>query len=65
MRPNYINQDALTDQFTDTLATLFESQKDQRRLQLLEKARQHGLDSEEKKELVDLLNQRNQAVDLS
>ena len=60
MRPNYINEDALVDQFTDTLATLFDSQKDQRRLQLLEKARQQGLNPEEKKELVDLLNQRNQ-----
>ena len=58
MRPNYIDEEALSEQFKDTIQWLLQSGSEQRRLQLLEKSRESGLEASEKQELVELLKAR-------
>lgn len=56
MRSNLIDDGVLEEQFKDTLQRLVESDNEGRRLQLLEKSREQGLDAQEKVELVALLS---------
>jgi DNA primase len=58
VRPNMIDEDALEQQFRDTLQTLLDRQKSARREELLEKSRLKTLQQDEKVELVELLNER-------
>ncbi len=58
MRPHFIEEDVLETQFKDTLNSLMNSQIEERRLELLEKARISSLEGEEKAELVSLLKSR-------
>ena len=58
MRPNLIDENVLERQFRDTLSHLLEEHYDQRRRELLEKARQSELTPEESAELRQLLKTR-------
>lgn len=58
MRPNFIDDNALSAQFGDTLNRLIETQIEQRRLELLEKSRQCPLEKDEEAELVESLKDR-------
>ena len=56
--PHHIGEEATQRYFEDTLSRLEELQNEERRLLLLEKARQHPLGHEEKEELLSLLDRR-------
>ena len=56
--PHYLKEQVTQKHFEDTLAKLEELQNDERRLLLLEKARQHPLQPEEKQELLSLLDRK-------
>jgi DNA primase len=58
VRPTYIDDESREAHFADTIDHLMEDQKEQRRLQLLEKSRQQSLESGEKQELAALLQAR-------
>lgn len=58
MRPNYIDEEVLVEQFRDTIQRLLQSDFEQRLLELEQKARSVGLDAEEKREWMALLKAR-------
>ena len=58
--PTTIHEDALEQQFNDTIEKLIDQQREQRSLLLLEKSRQQKLDESEKIELKNLLNVKTQ-----
>jgi len=58
--PTSIDENVLQQQFYDTLKRVVAQQHDERRLDLLEKSRQQGLEGEEKQELLALLSARRE-----
>ena len=57
-RTNLIDQETLESYFADILKKLINTQLENRRMELLEKARQDSLHDDEKKELVSLFGDR-------
>ena len=56
--PTSIDEEALQQQFEDTLTRVVAQQAESRRLDLLEKSRRQRLEGDEKQELLDLLSAR-------